>query len=182
MNEICGDLSWSPIAVAPSHAALAAVIGGFVFAGIVLTLGKRRLARVRPRSLTLLVAAFFVLMLDSFFFSVISGEQVCDRAWTQLMVSAGLLGIGTLGVFSGIVWLALDTDDRHARAAIQVALLARLMAVIVPLYLLITAQYYLYDMYAPDPPPGWLSIVAMACPTALVTAVPALALLQRGLR
>lgn len=178
--EVCENLSWSPVAVASSHSALAAVIGGFVFAGIVMTLERGKPNKYQPRSLTLLIAAFFVLLLASFFFSVISGEQACDRAWTEMVISAGLLGIGTLGVFSGVAWLTLDSGPRHAQATTYIVALARWIAAIIPLYLLITTQYYLYDMYAPAAPPYWLSVIAWACPVGIVLAVPVLTIVQRG--
>ena len=119
----------------------------------------------------LLISSFLVLMLDSFFFSVIGGERLCERAWTEMMIGAGLLGIGSLGVFSGVAWLAADSNDRYSDAASYIATLARWVAGIIPLQLLITAQYYLHDMYQPNQPPLWLSISAWVCLLALTVAV-----------
>jgi hypothetical protein len=52
-----------------------------------------------------LVAGFYTFALDSFMFGITSGEQVCERAWTETMGAAGMLGIGALGLFTGLAWL-----------------------------------------------------------------------------
>jgi hypothetical protein len=171
VSVVCDNLTWSPVAVAPSHSALAAVLAGFVFAGVVMILGQARTAGYHPRSLTLLISSFFVLTLDSFLFSVIGGERDCSRAWTEMMIGAGLLGIGTLGVFGGIAWLALDRSDRYAHASRYITVLTRWIAAIIPMYLLITTLYYLDDTYGPELVPIWLRLVAWGCPAAVLAAV-----------
>ena len=179
MAEVCEGIEWNPVAVAPSHSALAAVIAGFVFTGAVLVLSDRGPAGYHPRSLTLLMSSFFVLVLDSFIFSVIGGEQACHRAWSEMMIGAGLLGIGTLGVFSGIAWLSVDSDRRYASATSYLTTVARWTAPIIAVQLLITGLFYLGDVYRPGRPPIWLTVAAWVFPAAIAIAVPVVTVLQR---
>ncbi|MCO8276157.1 hypothetical protein M1L60_36830 [Actinoplanes sp. TRM 88003] len=111
IGSACTTEDWSPIGSAASHSQLAGVVAGLVFAGIVVILERQAPAQRRPaEALTLFVAGFFTFALDAFFFGVVAGERTCDRAWTETMVAAGLLGFGALSLFVGLSWLLYSLD------------------------------------------------------------------------
>ena len=105
------------IAAAPSHSQFASVIGGFIFAGIVLLIEGGR-SNNNPESrrvpaLMLFLPALLSLLVSSFLFSEVAGEQTCIRAYTGGVLAAGLLGVGAVGVFSGISWLLDIYGEQH---------------------------------------------------------------------
>jgi hypothetical protein len=53
----------------------------------------------------LFLPAFLGLLVSSFLFGEVSGEQICARGYIEGVLSASLLGVGALGVFSGIAWM-----------------------------------------------------------------------------
>ncbi|GII25375.1 hypothetical protein [Planosporangium mesophilum] len=154
----CTDLEWNPISSAQSHSALAGVLAGLVFAGIVVLFSDRNPNRSRTRALVFFSGALLALALDSFIFGVIAGEQVCAKAWTETMPAAGLLGLGALGIFGGISWLFNAYDDDHGRVTRLANLLTYTTALIVAYHLKVTAASYLIDMQTSTlyTPPTWL--------------------------
>lgn len=154
----CSSLDWNPVDVGQPHSQLAAVIAGFLFAGIVFLLGRERPQKNDSYPYVLMLPAFFALLLDSFFFSVISGEQSCLRAWTETMIAAGLLGIGSLAVFVGLSWIVHNARPGDREPLRIVWITSYVIAGVVLLHLLVTTDYYLGDMYAPDGPPTWLVV------------------------
>ena len=91
-----------------SNTQLAAVLAGFVFAGLVMLLGERRPGPTRVRTIGLFFAAFIVLGLSSYLFGLVTGDtqaDACKRAWTETVVASGLLGLGAVAMVSGIAWL-----------------------------------------------------------------------------
>src|SRR5262245_41756679 len=110
MSSTCGEFEWSPIAAAPSQSQLAGLLASLVFAGIVLLLSIQSERGQRTNALLLFGAAFFTLGYDSFAYSAAAGEQDCARGWTTSLLAAGLLGLGTLSIFSAICWL-IDHGD-----------------------------------------------------------------------
>ncbi|MEU8821198.1 hypothetical protein [Actinoplanes sp. NPDC048796] len=155
--NVCDDVDWNPVEVGQTHSQLAAVIAGFLFAGVVFLLGRRRPPQNDSYPYVLMLPSFFVLLLDSFFFSVISGEQSCNRAWTETMIAAGLLGTGSLGVFGGLCWLIYNSR-RGEREPLRIMLVTcHIIAVVVLTHLQVTTSYYLDDIFRPGDPPFWLS-------------------------
>lgn len=168
----CSGLDWNPVDVGQPHSQLAAVVAGFLFAGIVFLLGRRKPRENDSYPYVLMLPSLFVLLLDSFFFSVISGEQICNRAWTETMIAAGLLGTGSLGVFGGLSWV-IHNARRGEREPLRIVLItSHVIAVVVLLHLQVTTSYYLRDIYSPDDPPSWLLAT-----TWLTTAVVVLSLI-----
>lgn len=108
---------WSMIASAPSHSQFASVVGGFIFTGIVLLIegGKpnRDSKARRVPALMLFLPALLSLLVSSFLFSEVAGEQTCIRAYAGGVLAAGLLGVGAVGVFSGVSWLLDVYGEQH---------------------------------------------------------------------
>lgn len=154
----CSRIDWNPIQVGQPHSQLAAVIAGFLFAGIVFLLGRRRPSAHDSYPYVLMLPSFFVLLLDSFFFSAISGEQSCNRAWTETMIAAGLLGTGSLGVFAGLSWVIYNSRRGEREPLRIVLVISRVIAIIILTHLQVTTVFYLRDIYSPNQPPGWLAI------------------------
>ena len=132
---------WSMLSAAPSESAFAGILGGFLFLGIVTLMTEQshpggrtqnssrhchsstarnyyeRRTVNRERALMLFLPAFLSLLVSSFMFAEVSGEQVCSRAYAEGIFAASFLGIGGLGVFCGICWM-LDvyaTENRDLR-------------------------------------------------------------------
>jgi glucan phosphoethanolaminetransferase (alkaline phosphatase superfamily) len=61
--------------------------------------------RYSVRALNTLLYVFFILMLSSFFFSVIAGEQLCRRAFAEGIYAAALFATAAVGTFLSICWL-----------------------------------------------------------------------------
>ena len=152
IGKQCENLEWSPIKSAPAHSTLAGVLAGLVFAGIIVLLTDRRKdhakAEERTRAMTLLLAAFVVMAFDSFLFGAVSGEQVCLRGWTRTMLSAGLLGLGTVGIFTGISWAFHAYDDASGIATRLSVVNAYVVAFVTSYHLYVTASGYLNDIRA----------------------------------
>jgi hypothetical protein len=125
---------WNFLAAAPAYSAFAGILGGFLFLGIVTLMTERdhshgakerhddRRIASRERTLMLFLPALLSLLVASFLFGEVSGEQVCARGYVEGMIAASLLGIGGIGVFSGIVWMldvyAASTRDLRLTAKV----------------------------------------------------------------
>jgi uncharacterized membrane protein len=115
---------------APAYSAFAGILGGFVFLAIITLMAERRSsvssaqeetknssqtdellaqndkrAAGRVSTLRLFLPALLSLLVSSFLFGEVSGEQVCDRGYVEGLLTASLLAVGASGVFSGIVWM-----------------------------------------------------------------------------
>ena len=103
MGAGCPTTPWSAVASAQANAALAGVLAGFMFGGIVLLLGQRSTSR-RLQAMSLMLAAFVVLGLDAYLFGLVTGETaaLCRRQWTEAMIAAGLLGVGVVAIVCGL--------------------------------------------------------------------------------
>jgi hypothetical protein len=129
---------WSMLNAAPAYAAFAGVLGGFLFLGIVTLMTERRRrdtdhttdnpangapARAhkttadRSPTLMLFLPAFLCLLVSSFLFGEVSGDQVCTRGYVGGLFASSLLAVGALGVFSGISWMldAYRESDEELR-------------------------------------------------------------------
>lgn len=115
----CGGTAWNAAVAAPTLSALAGLISGFVFAGMVVLLVERQQQSVAARipALIQFFAAFVALGLNAYMFGLIAGEdaQACRRIWTATVISSGMLAAGTVAAVGGIVLLvhAYLADQRR---------------------------------------------------------------------
>ena len=104
---------WSPIAAAPSQSLIAGVIAGFLFAGIVVVLSQRtRRHQDSTRALKLMLTAFLGLVVTSYLYATLAGEETCPRAETEAVLNGGVLGICGIVLIVSLTWLvaAYHTD------------------------------------------------------------------------
>jgi hypothetical protein len=52
-----------------------------------------------------MLCSFVSLSLASFLFSVVSGEELCGRAFAEGVAAGAMFGIGATGMFLSICWL-----------------------------------------------------------------------------
>jgi hypothetical protein len=164
------------VASASANATLAAVLAGFMLNGIVLLLGSDRTARRAGylQALSLLFTAFIALGLDAYLFGMVTGDSTkvirsvvpavtaCRRTWTEAMLAAGLLGIGTVAIVAAFVFLfavyfddhPIGSRDRHSPLASSLGLLQMLcnavrsgVALVVIAVLYMTARSYLQAIF-----------------------------------
>ena len=111
-DELCTSDQWSVLSSAASHSQFAGVLGGFLITAIALLMDKK--SRESIHTLALFSSAVLILMLCSFLFSLITGNQVptegdargiCAIAWTQGAVSTGMLAAGVTAFFGGLGWM-----------------------------------------------------------------------------
>lgn len=111
-DSACGSDYWSPLLSAGSYSQLAGVLGGFLITAIALLFDRN--SREGVHTLALFSSAVLVLMLDSFLFSLMTGNQVpedgdrkviCAITWTQGATSTGMLAVGTTTLFGGLGWM-----------------------------------------------------------------------------
>ncbi|BBY77655.1 hypothetical protein MPRF_45540 [Mycolicibacterium parafortuitum] len=123
-DEFCASDSWSPLSAAASHSQLAGVLGGFLITAIALLFDRK--SREGVHILALFASAVLILMLDSFLFSLISGNQppggagrneFCGITWTQSALSTGMLAAGTTALFGGLGWMLAAHAVNRAGAA-----------------------------------------------------------------
>jgi hypothetical protein len=115
----CGG-SWSAIVASGPQSTLSGVLAGFVFTGIVVVLSTSplpgiratRKSRQRSYALQLLVAAFIIFALNSYFTSITAGELSCNRADAESGLSGGILGTGAILLLAGLGWLLVTYSDR----------------------------------------------------------------------
>jgi hypothetical protein len=106
MGKNCSVLGWTSTLSAPLSSQLAAVLAGFVFTSIVFLISRD--GRRHARTLGLFCAAFVILGFDSHLFSVLSGSELdtkCARVWTEGITASGLLGVGSMAIITGVIWL-----------------------------------------------------------------------------
>lgn len=111
-DEFCTSDQWSALSSAASHSQFAGVLGGFLITAIALLMDKK--SRESIHTLALFSSAVLILMLSSFLFSLITGNQVpaegdargiCAIAWTQGALSTGMLAAGATALFGGLGWM-----------------------------------------------------------------------------
>ena len=122
---------WNVIDAGPAFSTLAGVLGGLLFLGIITLMieggnpgnnsGQRGVqargqrngtgtppdmqAIIRTRTLMLFLPAFLSLLVSSFLFANVTGEQICNRGYIEGIFASSLLAIGALGIFNGIAWM-----------------------------------------------------------------------------
>jgi hypothetical protein len=119
VNDICYSLItrslnspfWTVISSAPSTSQVIGVFAASVFAGMIFLMQEAppsedsELYRYSSRALVTLLYEFAALTVASFFFSVVSGEQVCSRAFLEGSIASALFGSAAVGVFLSMCWL-----------------------------------------------------------------------------
>ena len=107
-DQSCSSDQWSVVTSASSISQLAGVLGGFLITAIALVFDRN--SRESVHTIALFSSAVLILMLDSFLYSLISGTSapddgdrrgICVIAWTQGMVSTGMLAAGTTALSAG---------------------------------------------------------------------------------
>lgn len=119
MDDICHALvvrnanspHWTIITSAPVTSQVIGVLAAVVFAGVIFLFQEAPPSedsdnyRYSSRALVTLLSAFVSLAAASFLFSVISGEQVCRRAFAEGAAAAALFGNAVVGMFLSLCWL-----------------------------------------------------------------------------
>jgi len=107
--DLCKTHDWSPIAGAASQSAIAAVLAGFVFAGIIVIISvtEHGLKREAAQALKLLFTAFFGLAVTSYLLADMAGEQTCPRAETTEALAGGALGAFAVIMITSLTWLVV---------------------------------------------------------------------------
>ena len=109
----CARADWSAVTSALPNATLAGVLAGFLLNGIVVFLIRGTDTFEQVRALSFMFAAFVALALDSYLFGLVSGDHTCQRAWTEAMLAAGLLGIGAVAIIAGFGLMVAAYIDTH---------------------------------------------------------------------
>ncbi|MFG2380322.1 hypothetical protein [Streptomyces avermitilis] len=115
----CTGSGWSIVTSAPTNSQLAGLLAGFVFAAIILVLTQNGASPLRINTLRLFVAGSIVLALDSYAFSLLTGdvaEGVCSRIWTESLMANGMLVVGAIAVISGLSWQLAAYIDEQAHS------------------------------------------------------------------
>lgn len=108
----CSGVSeWSATAVASSQSALAGVLAGFVFGGIVVLLSVRAShGEQSGRALKLLFCSFFGLTVVAYLFADQAGDKNCLRATSEESISGGILGTFAIIMIISLSWLVVAYD------------------------------------------------------------------------
>ncbi|MFI7455508.1 hypothetical protein ACIBQX_49175 [Nonomuraea sp. NPDC049714] len=178
MNDLCPEPGWNPVTLAPVLSQLAGVLAGFVFTSIVVMLSQSWPRRRRIPAISLFLAAFAALALNSYLLAVIAGETpkggACYRIWSEMMIASGLLGVGAVALTSGVAWLiaAHLEQDGGAEGAVDLERLARAVlhgvATLAVLLLSTTSLDYLYVAFDTHPPTWLIAVVYAYLATVLV--------------
>jgi small-conductance mechanosensitive channel len=135
---------WSPIAAASSQSAMAAVLAGFVFAGIVAVLTvKAQKDDNADRALRLLLTAFFGLAVTAYLFADLAGEQTCPRAETEEVLAGGMLGTFAVVLMTSLTWLVLAYEEGDGKILDYLRKLIYLASGFVVLLLTTNSEGYL---------------------------------------
>ncbi|MEE6306217.1 hypothetical protein V1634_05150 [Plantactinospora veratri] len=168
VGDGCESVDWNPLGSAGAHSQLAGVVAGLVFAGIVMLIDRATSRGSSAKALTMFIAGLVTFALDSFFFGVIAGEQTCSRAWTQTTVAAGMLGVGSLTLFTGLAWLIAGRDEFESPLRL-IRVTAYGLSLVIVGQLAVTARDYLRDV-RPEGMYPWLDWLVRAW-SALVAVV-----------
>ena len=173
---------------APAYSASAGILGGFVFLSIItlitvrsaesdaslarssgrsyrLRVGQqsRRAKREinRGRALMLFLPALIDLLVSSFLFGEVTGEQSCVRGYIEGVLSASLLAIGALAVFIGIVWM-LDSYGESFNNLRQASEAFTVIAFLVIVALLAVSGWDVVNNAFNGSPPAWAEAAVIA--------------------
>ncbi|AVT30213.1 hypothetical protein C6361_12720 [Plantactinospora sp. BC1] len=136
------------------------MVAGLVFAGIVMLIDRGTSRRASGEALTMFIAGLVTFALDSFFFGVIAGERTCPRVWTQTTVAAGMLGVGSLTLFTGLAWLIAGRSEFESPLRF-IRVTAYGLSLVTVGQLTVTAHDYLRDV-RPEGMYPWLDWLVRA--------------------
>jgi hypothetical protein len=118
VDDICHSLvarpdnsNWTIVTAAPVTSQVIGVFAAVVFTGVILLFQQAPPSedsdhyRYSSRALVTMLCSFVSLSLASFLFSVVSGEELCGRAFAEGVAAGALFGIGATGMFLSICWL-----------------------------------------------------------------------------
>lgn len=151
------------------NATLAGVLAGFLLNGIVVFLIRGTETFEQVRALSFMFAAFVALALDSYLFGLVTGDRTCQRAWTEAMLAAGLLGIGAVAIIAGfglMVAAYIDTDKIRRGSKSMLERLFRFLrigvAIVVMAALFVTSWNY-PDAVFGDNVPSYARLLLRVC-------------------
>jgi hypothetical protein len=115
LSTPCLSRDWNPIAASSPESAVAAVLGGFVFSGIVVVLSTREKRQFEAaQALKLLFETFLGFAVTSYLLANDGGEQTCSRADSLLVVAGGPFGTFSVLMLVALTWLvAAYRDELH---------------------------------------------------------------------
>jgi hypothetical protein len=118
VDDVCHSLvarpdnsNWTIVTAAPVTSQVIGVFAAVVFTGVILLFQQAPPSadsdhyRYSSRALVTMLCSFVSLSLASFLFSIVSGEELCGRAFGEGVAAAALFGIGATGMFLSICWL-----------------------------------------------------------------------------
>jgi hypothetical protein len=119
----------------------------------------------------LFLRAFLCLLVSSFLFGEVSGDQVCARGYVGGLFASSLLAIGALGIFSGISWMldAYGESDEHLR--LTSAIFTYISYFIVVIALLASSIDLIKDALGNTPPSYALGPVLASAPLLMIFVV-----------
>lgn len=155
-----GVTGWSPADAASSQSALAGVLAGFVFSGLVVVLTVRRANRDEEAAsaLKLLLCAFFGLGVTAYLLAEVAGDGNCLRSYTEEAIVGGMLGTFAIVMIVSLTWLVV-AYDQHARGVLR--FLRRLVHVATAFVVLLLCASSLTCLQAevPQGPSIWASVM-----------------------
>jgi predicted membrane channel-forming protein YqfA (hemolysin III family) len=161
MNAVgsCTDVDdWSPMGAASSQSALAGVLTGFVFSGLVVVLSVRMANRDKEAASTLklLFCAFFGLGVAAYLLADVAGDGNCLRSSTEETIAGGMLGTFAIVMIVSLTWLVV-AYELHAHDVLR--FLRRLIHVATAFValLLCTSSLSYLQAEVPHGPSFWAS-------------------------
>jgi hypothetical protein len=139
----CVFRDWNPVAASSAESAVAAVLAGFVFSGIIVILSTSPQRRSdAAQALKLLFVAFLGLAITSYLLANDSGEQTCSRADTIVVLAGGPLGAFAVLMLVTITWLVSAYGEQYEDVLRLLQVLIYVAFGFVALLLAASSQYY----------------------------------------
>jgi hypothetical protein len=143
--HLCTTVDWSPINAAGAQSAIAALLAGFVFTGIIVVLSvpSQRHHREAAQALKMLLTAFFGLAVTAYLLADMAGEQACMRAETTEALAGGSLGAFAVITVVALTWLVVAYDYHENDVLTYLRILAYVSSSFVVLLLCTSSVTYL---------------------------------------
>lgn len=113
-----------------SHSALAGVIAGVLFTGIVLVVSIRGKSDSdelhRVAALEVMVAALLAMLVSSFLFSASGGETICQRSSFGYATAGALFAAAGAATFQALAWMLMSFEASNSGLS-NIAGFARLL-------------------------------------------------------
>jgi hypothetical protein len=135
---------WNPIAASSPESAVAALLGGFVFSGIVVILSTREKRQFEAaQALKLLFSTFLGFAVTSYLLANDAGEQTCSRGDALLVVAGGPLGTFSVLMLVALTWLVAAYRDELGDVLRLLRLLIYVASSFVILLLCVSSQSFI---------------------------------------